>query len=117
MAARMPMIETTIISSIRVKPAWFLLTSLLIMRLPVLVFRTVNGRIFALGIDVIDVIPAPHGTVRAIRIGTKPPLRRAILHHRVERIDGNSAQEFFLCAINIAKVGPFDQLYQGRRAR
>src|SRR5829696_714322 len=70
MVARMPMIETTIMSSINVKPC-------ALPPLPVLILRSIERGCLALRHDVVHILTTPTRRLWSILVATEKPVRRA----------------------------------------
>src|ERR1700761_1288371 len=104
-AARIATISMTIISSSRVNPASGPLPAVLARaifkfsvrprNLPVGILGPVQGRTLRFGIDIVDVLSTEGVAGRVVLLGTQTPLRLA-----GHRVDGNTAQEAHLLALD-----------------
>src|SRR6266568_963025 len=100
-AARMPMMATTVISSIRVKPAPPLPSS------PGVVDRPIERLALALRVDVVDVVPAPRRAVRRVLVASHTPFRAA--RHGIA---GDPPEELELAVEGAHAVHALDQRLQ-----
>src|SRR2546427_8652863 len=100
-AARMEMMATTVISSIRVKPAPPLPSS------PGVVDRPIQRLALALRVDVVDVVAAPRRVVRRILVASHTPFRAA--RHGIA---GDPPQELELAVEGAHAVHALDQGFQ-----
>src|SRR5947208_13434635 len=98
MPAMMPMIATTIRSSMRVNPRSSRISPVLVERL------AVQRLALRRRVDVVDVLVAPGGGVRLVLERAHPPVLRA--GHRIDR---DAAQELDLLPQRARLLDPLDQ--------
>src|SRR5882757_6083563 len=94
---RIPMIETTMRISIRVKPC----------RLPLRVCCSIASLVVGFGIDGEHVLPAPGGGSRIVLHAALSPV--AAVGHRVQ---GNAPQEFYFLVHLVGDLHAFNQDFQ-----